>query len=324
MSRRLVFAVVFAWACVGAPRAFASCGAECSCPVDQTGTSLDSRFLFDITQLYIDQDQPRVGADDALVGAIPSHHDEVRTVNRVTNFKATYRAAGGWTFGANVPYVDRTHEHIHHDLSEDEYERWNYSGLGDAELSVSRAIPSTSGPSFRVGFALKTPTGKQQAALTEGGDALEPSARIGTGSWDVLANLGAEWRSHAPGKADGTNMPFRVTLAGRYNGTGVEDYKHGAEAQLHVGTEYPVVKHLAALAQANYRVRAKDTVSAGDDEEESNTGGVAVYATPGLRYDAVPGFSLYGLAQFPLYERVNGIQVVARTNLVLGVTRSIF
>ena len=324
MLRRLLFIGSLLALANPATRAFASCGSECSCPLEQPNSHLDSRLLFDVSQLYIDQNQPRVGLDDAAVGAIPADHDEVRTVNRISNFRLTYRLAQGWAFGANLPYIDRTHEHIHRDPGGDEYERWNDSGLGDLEFSASRSIVSENGPTFRIGFGLKAPTGKQKPALTDAGEPIEASARLGSGSWDVLANLGAEWRFHAPGKEADARMPFRVTVTGRYNGTGVESFRHGAEAQVHLGTEYPVVKHLAALLQTNYRLRAKDDVGLDDETEASNTGGVALYATPGLRFDAVPGFSLYGMAQFPVFERVNGIQVVAKTNLVLGISRSIF
>lgn len=326
MPRHLAFAV-FALLSIflhPARPALAGCGAEDSCPVDQPDMHLESRLLFDVSHLYIDQNQPMVGASDAFVGAIPGHHDEVRTVNRVSNFRLTYRMHPGWTIGANLLYINRTHEHINRHMGEDHYQRWNDSGLGDLELSATRLIVLASGPRFRVGLGVKAPAGKQKAALDEEGVPIEPSARLGTGSWDLLANLGAEWRFHAPGKAAEETMPLRVTLAGRYNGSGIEEFRHGAEAQLNVGTEYPLVRRLALLLQSNYRLRAKHDVGVAEEEEEANTGGVTLYATPGLRFDALPGFSIYGLAQIPIYERVNGIQVVAESNLVLGISRSIY
>ena len=324
MMRRLAVFVLFSLLSLRAFPARAGCGSECSCPLDQPDTHLDSRLLFDVSQLYIDQNQPMVGSDDAFVGAIPGTHDEVRTVNRVSNFRLTYRVPAGWMLGANLPYIHRSHEHIHHDMGENHYERWNDDGLGDLELSATRTIVPATGPRFRVGLGVKAPTGKRSPAVTEDGDPIEPSARLGTGAWDFLANLGAEWRFRAPGKGATGTMPLRVTLAGRYNGAGIEKFRHGAEAQLNLGTEYPLVKHVAVLLQSNYRVRAKDDAGAAEDEDEANTGGAALYATPGLRFDALPGFSIYGLAQFPIYERVNGIQVVAESNLVLGISRSIY
>lgn len=324
MMRRLAVLLLLSLFALPALRAFAGCGSESSCPLEQPDTHLDSRLLFDVSQLYIDQNQPRVGSDDAFVGALPGHHDEVRTLNRVTNFRFTMRPGTGWVLGANLPYFHRTHEHIHHYIGEDHYQRWNDRGLGDLEVSATRTIAAESGPRFRVGLGVKAPTGKQSPALSESGDEIEPSARLGTGSWDLLASLGAEWRFHAPGKGPDERMPLRVTLAGRYNGSGIEEFRHGAEAQVNVGTEYPLVKHLSVLLQSNYRLRAKDDIGEAEEEEEANTGGAVVYATPGLRFDAVPGFAVYGMVQIPIYERVNGIQVVAETNLVLGISRSIY
>jgi hypothetical protein len=304
--------------------ALANCGSECSCPLEQPNTQADSRFLFDVNQLYIDQNQPRVGTEDAVVGAIPGEHDEIETRNWILNFRGVYRLASGWSFAANVPYIDRMHEHVHHDVSGDELEHWDDNGLGDMELTASHSLSSGAGHRIRLGVGLKTPTGKQTPSYTVDGEPIEASARIGTGSWDAFANVASEWRFHAPGKSPEATMPLMITVAGRYNGTGVESYQHGAEAQVHLSTEYPVVKHVAALLQTNYRYRAKDDVGNSTEEEPGNTGGVAVYVTPGLRFDAVPGFSIYGMAQLPVYQKVNGIQIVSESNIVAGISRSIF
>lgn len=303
--------------------AAASCGSEGACPVATSESPLEARLLFDVSQLYIDQNQPMVGSGDAAIGAIPGHHDEVRTVNRVTNFRLSYRSSA-WTFGATMPYINRTHEHIHHHQGSDIHGRWSDEGIGDLEVNVARTVTTPRGPRLRAGLGLRAPTGKQTTVRSDAGEELEPSARLGTGAWGLTAQFGAEWRLRAPGKSAETTMPFRIGIAGRYNGAGVEDYRHGAEAQAHVDAEYPLVPHLALLLQSNYRVRAKNDVGAGGSEEEANTGGASIYVTPGLRFDAIPGFSIYGLAQFPVWERVNGIQVVAESNLVFGISRSLF
>ena len=117
MTRRFIVVAllsVVALPALPAGRALANCGSESSCPLEPQHAHPDARFLFDVNQLYIDQDQPRVGTEDAAVGAIPGHHDEVRTKNWILNFRGVYRPASGWALAANLPYVDRMHEHIHH------------------------------------------------------------------------------------------------------------------------------------------------------------------------------------------------------------------
>lgn len=143
---------------------------------------------------------------------------------------------------------------------------------------------------------------------------------IGTGSWDALAGAGAEWQ--LGGSADGASgkiIPLCLSLTGRYNGTGVEDYRIGSQIQAHLGSEYPLGRSLALLGQANFRIRAKDDPgSSGEDDED--TGGSWLYLSPGLRVTAGPLASVYGLVQIPVYQRVNGVQLVSEVNLFVGVT----
>ncbi len=322
LSRIIVLAAV--WLAIPVGFAGANCGSESSCPLEEPDSHRDARFRIDVSHLYVDQDQPMVGTDEAAIGAIPQDHDEVRTVNRITNIRATVRNRRGWSVAATLPYLRRTHEHIHHDGSEDHYERWHDRGLGDLDVSATRVFRGMRGPQWRLGIGVKTPTGKQKGALTEDGDPIEASARLGTGSWDLTASAGAEWSLRAPGKDPGTSMPFRLSISGRANGRGVENYRHGAELQAHASTEYALSGGLAALLQTNYRVRAKDDVGDAEEEDAANTGGAALYLTPGLRVDPISDLSLYGLVQIPVWERVNGIQIVAKTNLIIGVSRSVF
>jgi hypothetical protein len=306
---------------LGARVALAGCGCD-FCPVDQGSQWHEAKFTFDLTQQYIDQDRPRVGTDDAAVGQIPGHHDEVRTLNRATTASLGYRPAEAWAFSASLPYVSRSHAHIHHHLGEDELLRWNYSGLGDLELLATHFIVPRSGAGrYFVRLGVKTPTGDTSVEEVDGQQP-EPLARPGTGSWDLLAGLGGEWRIGAPGTG-GKQMPVRVSISGRLPGRGTDDYRAGAEFLAHLGTEYPVAGPVAALLQTNLRVRAKD--DAGDsDEEEANTGNSSLYVSPGARVAIGPRTSLYGLFQVPVYQRVNGIQLVADSNLYVGISRGLF
>jgi hypothetical protein len=306
----------------GARLALASCGCD-FCPVDKEPPRHEAKLSFDLTQQYIDQDQPRFGTDDVAVGQVPSHHDEVRTVNRATTASLTVRPADAWAFSASLPYVSRYHEHIHDHLGNAEVLRWRYSGPGDLELLATRyLVAGAGGARYFLRAGVKAPTGDTTVEEVDGTQP-EPTSRPGTGSWDLLAGLGAEWRVGAPGAGDGKTMPLRVSLAGRLPGRGTEDYRGGSELLAHAGAEYPVAGPAAALLQTNLRVRAKDDVGT-TDEEAGDTGGTSLYLSPGARVTIAPRTSIYGLFQVPVLQRVNGIQLVAKSNLYVGISRGLF
>ena len=305
---------------LAARAALAGCGCE-FCPVDQGSQWHEARLTLDLTQQYIDQDQPRAGTEATAVGAIPSEHDEVRTINRATTASLGYRPGEAWALSASLPYVSRTHDHIHNDPGGPERQHWSYSGIGDLELLATHYILPLSGSTrYFVRLGGKAPTGKTHVQEVDG-DQPEPASRPGTGSWDLLAGMGAEWRVGAPGGE--RTMPVRLNLTGRLNGKGTDDYRVGSEVQAHLGTEYPVAGPVAALLQTNLRVRAKDDVGTTEEEPE-DTGGTSWFLSPGIRVAIAPQTSVYGLYQVPLYQRVNGIQLTAKANLYVGISRGLF
>src|ERR1051325_8391891 len=84
-AMRYATPLVIALAATTPGTALAACGsAFCTVNTDwasqgewtETGGRLDLRYEF------IDQKQPRNGAEAVAVGQVPQHHDEVRTINR--------------------------------------------------------------------------------------------------------------------------------------------------------------------------------------------------------------------------------------------------
>jgi len=317
--RRLIV-VSFTFVALAAPASlWASCGSE-SCPLDHMSRWSEAPFSFELTYQYIDQDQPRIGTEDATVGEIQRDHDEVRTLNRMTTARGIYRAGPAWSFSASLPWIDRYHEHIHHDAGGDEVERFNYSGIGDLEAATIRSLGS--GESRRRGFVsagVKMPTG-DTSVPNEDGEQPEPAARPGSGSWDVLAGAGVEWRLGDMAEGSRT-VPLRLSVTGRYNGFGTEDYRIGPELQAHLGTEYPLMRSLSLLAQVNLRVRGQDDVGS-SGVNEADTGGTMAFLSPGVRANVSRAGSIYALVQIPVYQRVNGIQIVSEGNLYVGVSRA--
>jgi len=304
--------------------AFASCGSE-HCPIDLGMLWERSVLTFDLSQQYIDQDQPRVGRHDVAVGAIPSPEDEIRTVNRITTARAIYQPSARWTFSAGLPFVSRFHEHVHNEVGNPpELQRWSFHGIGDLEVQGSRNFAGAEGSGQRshlmAGF--RAPTGARHVDEFDGEEP-EPPARPGTGAWSALAGAGTQWSLgvRMPGGAHGS-MPLRLGILGRANGRGTERYRIGSELQSNVGIAYPIARPLEVLLSGDFRVRAKDDV--GDtDAEAGNTGGTWGFFSPGLRVEA--GKTAFtGIVQLPVYQRVNGINLVSDFNLYFGVTHQAF
>jgi hypothetical protein len=123
-----------------------------------------------------------------------------------------------------------------------------------------------------------------------------------------------------PGGAYGA-VPVRLSLMGRANGRGTERYRVGSELQSNLGLGYPVTRSLELLLSGDVRVRAKDDV--GDtDADPGHTGGTWTFVSPGIRVNVMGKTAFYGVVQLPVYQRVNGINLVSDFNLYLGVSRA--
>ncbi|TMQ56141.1 MAG: hypothetical protein E6K74_00905 [Candidatus Eisenbacteria bacterium] len=267
----------------------ASCGSE-HCPIDLGMPWERSVLTFDLSQQYIDQDQPRVGTRDAAVGALPSHEDEVRTVNRITTARAVYQPNEKWTITGSLPFVNRYHEHFHNEPGNPpELMRWSYRGVGDLEAQVSRSFAHGEEKTTRyhVEAGFKAPTGVRHVEEFNGEEP-EPPARPSTGAWGAIAGVGARWSLT-------TKMPG--------------------------GDYYPVSRSLELLLSGDFRVRAKDDPG-NTDADPGHTGGTWVFASPGIRVNAKGKTAFYGVVQLPVYQRVNGINLVSDFNLYLGVSRA--
>jgi hypothetical protein len=272
------------------------------------------QFTLDLSFQYIDQDQVRVGRSRAAVGAIPSTHDEVRTVNRLATFLVNYAPTDSLVLSAFVPYVSRYHEH----LQEDELECWNFSELGDASLSARYRVAGY----FWATAAVELPTGERRPENADG-EAAETTLAPGSGSTDLSGGVVYQRQASVPTLSRGVlgnraAMAYFIGATFRYNGSGTEDYRQGKELLANGGVIYPILNRLGVIAQINARFRGKDDV--GDTEEiRGHTGGSFVFASPGLRVSLPKGLAVYGIIQIPVYQRVNGIQLTARYNLLGGI-----
>lgn len=321
MHRLLVpcLATAFLAVLAAAPIATASCGSS-SCPIELR--ALDAahpdRFTLDLSYQSIDQDQPMIGSHRAAVGEIHAHHDEVRTINRITTLQLVYAPNDRLQLSVAMPRVSRDHEHIHNHHGAQLIESWDFAGAGDVAVQARGRITDSLSLIGGVKFA----TGAKHEANDEGEEA-EVTIQPGTGSTDYLGGLawhGGFVRDTSLGGSMGhaTRIPLFATATYRINGSGTERYRRGNELQLNAGGEYPLASRLDVAAQLNARVLSRD--EPGDTGEDPGlTGGRFLYASPGLSFRVAPSTALYAFVQLPVYQHVNGIQLTAKRNLVFGV-----
>jgi hypothetical protein len=305
----------------------ASCGSS-SCPIDLHALlgAESEHFSLDLSFQYIDQDQPRIGSRKAAVGEIPSDHNEIRTINRLASLQLNYAVNDRFQLALTAPYVSRFHEHF--DTESRENEKWSFGGLGDATVQARLRVFSSHSlehAALWLTGGVKLPTGSRRETDAGGEDA-EVTITPGTGSTDAL--LGLTYQSGflrdtslAGPLGHSTIIPVFVGANFRMNGRGTHDYRRGHELQLNAGVEYPLSRAVHLMGQVNARMLGKDSVGE-TDENPDLTGGRFVFLSPGVRVLIRGGTSAYAIVQVPAYQHVNGLQLTAKANYLVGVHQS--
>lgn len=309
-------AVIAATALASAAPAHASCGSA-FCLVNSNwsaqGVWTEPGWRADLRYEYIDQDQPRTGTTDVAVGQIRRHHDEVRTVNRNLLGTLDYGFSPNWGATLILPWVDRSHDHIHNHRGTPIPESWNFSEPGDVRVTGRYQTSFEDSGRLSLGHAgviagLKLPTGKTDVA-NDDGDIAERSLQPGTGTTDLL--LGAYFRqAFAASRASwfaqfGAQLPLNSK----------DEYKPGSQWLVDVGTRWEATERLGVLLQLNAVWKGRDD---GAEAEPEDSGGRAIFVSPGITYAVTQGVSLYGFIQLPVYQYVNGLQLVARRAFAVG------
>jgi hypothetical protein len=303
-------ALALAGAC---PPTFASCGsAACTLVTDRfVQGSWDSPGLyFDLRGEYLRQDQlmsgsHRIGADQVTEDTI-----ERETVNR--NFIATL----DWAFGSNwaasmvVPYVDRTH--VHDVLPETPgepvvTERWEIHRLGDVKLIGRYQLPLQDTTAYAVSAGLKLPTGLHTVTNDDGTPA-ERSLQPGTGTTDLIASASLR---HALSGHDAlfAQAGFTTALNSR------DSFRPGNHVDVALGAVHLFTGGWSAALQLNVAYRARDS---GAEAEPENSGSTMVQLSPGVNVPVGGATHLYGFVQLPVYQYVNGIQLVPKWSVLVG------
>lgn len=296
--------------------AVAGCGAAfCSLSTDRVaqGAWTGPGGRFDLRYEFIDQDQPRTGTRNVGVGEVPGHHDEIRTINRNWIAGFDYTFDDHWGISVQMPLVDRSHSHIHNHHGAQLFNAWNFTESGDARVvgryRVTAASPDAAAFGLQVG--LKLPTGNHKLENDEG-DAAERSLQPGTGTTDAIVGL-----FHSGRFGDETSWFADASWTAALDKR--ENYKLGDRGAVNVGIAWPWTQRIALLIQLNTHWKDRD---AGSAAEPDNTGGTFVHASPGISVKLTDKTQIYSFVQLPLYQHVNGVQLVADWAFVAGVSQA--
>ncbi len=272
----------------------------------EPGTRLDLRLE------YIDQDQPRHGSHKVTVGAIPGHHDEIRTINRNVLLTVDHAFSSEWSLSATLPLLDRRHDHIHNhhehgDHVEQFHDRWDYSQAGDLRLLTSYRPQDRNGGLL---FGVKLPTGATDIANNEGVTA-ERMLQPGSGTTDILFGGFYRHRTPSSGLAWFTQFLWQSAIDEQ------DAYRPGRNISVDTGLSYDGGSSLDWMLQLNLVHKASDD---GDEAEPENSGGVYAFLSPGFSLELGDSLQLYTFLQQSLYQDVTGVQLTAKRSLVAGIS----
>ena len=298
--------------------AAASCGAAfCSVNTswDAHGGWLEPGARLDLRYEHIRQDQPRAGRRNIGVGEVPRHHDEQLTLNRNLLATLDYTFNQDWGLNLLVPIIDRQHDHIHNHRGAPLDESWDFTRVGDVRVMARRRLHSSEDheshrlATSAVNVGLKLPTG-QTNVRNAAGDLAERSLQPGSGTTDLVA--GANYSVALPM----SSLSWFVQGLAQLPLAEKDDYRAGSRLNLDLGARYDVGDRVGLLLQFNALFRARDH---GADAEPEDTGGRFLFLSPGVSYAFTRQWQAYAFVQMPLYQDVNGVQLVARHALAVGI-----
>jgi hypothetical protein len=261
---------------------------------------------------FAPQTQLRLGTDavDRSTVSIPNPDEiEQSTYNHALNITATHSFGANWVAEVQVPLLLRPHRTITE--NETDISSSRTKGLGDVQASLRFQGFGGRGVTG-VELGLKLPVGQFHQTFQTGPEAGNPVDRgLQPGSGTTDAILGIYHFGKLTGPIDFlVQAQVQVPLGSR------EGYQPGVSGALSAGVSYTRLRGITPQLQLNLRAAARDR---GANADVAKSGGEQLYVAPGLSARLSGSTILFGIAQLPLYQRVNGYQIAPRYTLSFGV-----
>ncbi|URD60035.1 transporter [Sphingomonas sp. KRR8] len=286
---------------------------------------------------------------DAVLEALAGQHIHAHNTNY--NLNASVGAAYGitheLTLSAELPYVRRDglregeHSHVDGQAINEVTQLGNVAGIGDLNVLAKYRLTHGDGLNVAAVIGLKVPTGRTGVRSPDG-ERLETEHQPGTGSWDPIVGASAGstlgpvqlaasalYQFSGRGAQDtrlGDRFQAGVALSHRF---GIADHDHAEPAHHHDHDDdgdndgdhhaHPAHASWDGFVELSGEWEGRQTI-AGEVEEES--GGKALWLTPGARFTSAGGFSFGASVGLPAWQRIRASHPKNRYRVSLAVARA--
>jgi len=307
--------------------ACASCGCTLSSDWGSLGFSTSYGLKIDLRYDYLNQSQLRSGnstissahASQIVNGGNPQEVEKY-TENNYLTLGLEYNISPDWGVNVQVPYINRTHSTLgtasDGNIPGDGGGQYNSktSNIGDVKIIGRYQSFILSLHNLGVLFGGKIPTGSHLETGTStdstapGSVAIDRGLQPGTGTTDLI--IGVYY-------FDDFIMNLNYFAQALYQKAlySSDNYKPGDGLNLNLGLRYTGFTYVKPQIQMNVRYVQHDV---GQNADEVSTGGTLLYLSPGIVMPVLKQASLYGFAQVPVYQYVNGVQLSPRFTVSIG------
>jgi hypothetical protein len=272
----------------------------------QPGTTISLRYD------YIPQTTLQSGTTTVDRSAIELPTDreiEKYTYNHSITATLDHQFANDWGIDVQLPFLTRPHSTIAEGTTEPSHS--DTHGIGDLRVVGRWQGLSTPGTVTGIEAGLVLPTGQFQQKFTSGpekGEEVDRGLQPGTGT--VQAILGA-YHLGAVTK----ELGYFVQANAQFAAGSRDGYKPGAFVQASGALNYTHWRNITPQLQMTFRHTWRDE---GPDSDRPNSGGTQINVAPGLSAKLGTKLVGFGYVELPIYNRVNGYQLVPKAKLSIG------
>ncbi len=274
---------------------------------DKPGLQADVRYE------YYEQNDLRSGTHAVDRGALtfPNANEiQQSTLNRNVWLGLDYGVNVNWGVSAQLTYYDRSHGTIA--AGDTAVSTSHANGSGDVRLLGRYLFNHDMSGGWGMQFGLKLPTGGFHQTFDGGpqaGGALDRGLQLGTGTTDALAGVSYFGRPTA-------NLGwFAQTLLQRPLDVR-EGFRPSTSLSVNGGVRWLNTSHVTPELQVNVRFDGRE---GGVQADYANSGDTIVNLSPGVTVDLRRDLDVFAFIQVPVYERVNGLQLMPECLVSVGV-----